>query len=142
MAGQPVASMGAARGPGSASILRTIWRAVSTSQHARNFEGPSPTTDNLFVCLFKGGGCFLPLTPHSPIGEDCTALPGVADVACLHGECVVRRCLSGYVLSHGGTRCRKSGHGHALPHVSAQEEDGEYVQALRYGLEHRPLERN
>ncbi|KAI9439298.1 hypothetical protein H4582DRAFT_129825 [Lactarius indigo] len=84
------------------------------------------------------GGCVLPLTPYSPIGQDCTALPGVADVACHSGECVVRRCLPGYVLSHDGTSCR-SKHGHGHSHVAMAEEDEEYVQAMHYGLEHRPL---
>ncbi|KAH8981203.1 hypothetical protein EDB86DRAFT_2813116, partial [Lactarius hatsudake] len=82
------------------------------------------------------GGCVLPLTPYSPIGQDCTAIPGVADVACHSGECMVRRCLPGYVMSHDGTSCRSK---HAHSHVATPEEDDEYVQAMRYGLEHRPL---
>ncbi|KAH9976535.1 hypothetical protein BJV74DRAFT_902761 [Russula compacta] len=36
-------------------------------------------TDILHVRLF-------PLTPFSPVGIDCTDLPGVADVACLSGK--------------------------------------------------------
>ncbi|KAI9439296.1 hypothetical protein H4582DRAFT_2076001 [Lactarius indigo] len=82
------------------------------------------------------GGCVLPLTPYSPIGQDCTALPGVADVACHSGECVVRRCLPGYVVSHDGTSCRSK---HAHSYVGSAEEDDEYMQVMRYGLEHRPL---
>ena len=46
-----------------------------------------------------------PLTAYFPIGEDCSALPGVADVSCLGGECVVHRCLPGYVPVFGGTSC-------------------------------------
>ncbi|KAI9439302.1 hypothetical protein H4582DRAFT_1852061 [Lactarius indigo] len=77
------------------------------------------------------GGCVLPLTPYSPIGQDCTTLPGVADVACHSGECVVRRCLPGYILSHDGTSCR-SKHGHGHSHIATAEEDEEYVQAMHY----------
>jgi len=84
----------------------------------------------------------LPLTPYSRIGQDCTALPGVADVACLSGECIVHRCRPGYALSHDGTSC-VSKHAHiSHPYVATPEEDDEYVQAMRYGLEHRPLQRN
>ncbi|KAI9439295.1 hypothetical protein H4582DRAFT_129530 [Lactarius indigo] len=82
------------------------------------------------------GGCVLPLTPYSPIGQDCTALPGVADVACHSGKCIVRRCLPGYVVSHDGTSCR-SKHGHS--HVATPADDEEYMEAMHYGLEHRPL---
>lgn len=53
----------------------------------------------------KGGGCTIALTPYSPIGEDCSALPGVADVACLHGECAIYRCFQGYRLAPDGHSC-------------------------------------
>ena len=33
------------------------------------------------------------------IGVDCTVLPGVLDVACVSGSCVVERCQPGYVPS-------------------------------------------
>ena len=80
-----------------------------------------------------------PLTPFSPIGQDCTALPGVADVFCLSGECVVRRCMPGYTLSRDGTHCIST-QAHSSPHhVTVPENDEEYMQATRYGLEHRPL---
>ena len=81
----------------------------------------------------------LPLTPFSPIGKDCTALPGVADVSCLSGECVVRRCLSGYALSREGTSCISTQVHISQPHVTVPKDDEEYLQAMRYGLEHRPL---
>ena len=32
------------------------------------------------------------------IGVDCTVLPGVLDVACVSGLCVVERCQPGYML--------------------------------------------
>ena len=84
----------------------------------------------------------LPLTPFSPIGQDCTALPGVADVSCLSGECVVHRCMPGYSLSRDGSHCISAQAHISRPHISAPEDDEEYMQALRYGLEHRPLHMN
>ena len=78
----------------------------------------------------------LPLTPFSPIGQDCTAIPGVADVSCLSGECVVHRCMPGYSLSHDGTSCISTRVHGSHPHVPLPEEDEEYMQALRYALEH------
>ena len=83
-----------------------------------------------------------PLTPHSPIGQDCTAIPGVADVACMSGKCSVRRCMSGYAPSHDGTRCTSTHEHDSQPYVTMPEEDNEFVQAMRYGLEHHPLRRN
>ena len=78
----------------------------------------------------------LPLTPFSPIGQDCTSLPGVADVSCLSGECVVHRCMPGFSLSRDGTGCISTRvHGYQ-PNVPVPEDDEEYMQALRYALEH------
>lgn len=77
----------------------------------------------------KGGGCAIPLTPYSPIGTDCSAIPGVADVACLYGECVVYRCLPGYENAHDGHSCVRK-------FSQFEEED---VPANVYGLEHVPL---
>ena len=79
-----------------------------------------------------------PLTPFSQIGQDCTALPGVADVSCLSGDCVVHRCMPGYALSHDGTHCIPQAH-IFRPHATMPEDDEDYLQAMRYGLEHRPL---
>jgi len=82
------------------------------------------------------GGCVLPLTPFSPIGQDCTALPGIADVSCLCGECVIRRCMHGYALSRDGTHCISTQAHSSLPHIAVPEDDEEFMQAIRYGLEH------
>ncbi|KAI9439303.1 hypothetical protein H4582DRAFT_1852063 [Lactarius indigo] len=122
-------------GSGSCSQMGHGWSACGVfGGGARAWECVD-TAHDLESC----GGCVLPLTPYSPIGQDCTALPGVADVACLSGECIVRRCLPGYILSHDGTSCR-SKHSHSHSHVAMpEEEDEEYVEAMRYGLEHRPL---
>ena len=38
-------------------------------------------------------------------GVDCTAIPGVMDVACVSGQCIVRRCQPGYVVSLDGSFC-------------------------------------
>ena len=43
----------------------------------------------------------VPFGPFSipETGVDCTMLPGVLDVACMSGACVVERCQPGYLLS-------------------------------------------
>lgn len=61
------------------------------------------TTDGSVAC--EGGGCMIPLTVYSPMGTDCSMLPGVADVTCFGGGCVVERCLPGYVPAIDGTSC-------------------------------------
>jgi hypothetical protein len=78
----------------------------------------------------------LPLTPYTPIGEDCSSLPGVADVACIAGECVVHRCLPGFVTAHDGTHC-VSEHGR----ISQPSGDENEVESVVYGLEHVPLQK-
>ena len=52
--------------------------------------------DTVRICLthLSQSVCFFALYCH--IGKNNTALQDVADVACLHGECVVYRCLQGY----------------------------------------------
>jgi len=80
------------------------------------------------------GGCLslLPFTPyHSSSGTNCKSLPGVADVECLAGECVVYRCLLQHTLSLDRKRCTPE---HPNNNV-------EFVPASIYGLEHVPLER-
>ena len=131
MTGQPVAYLEGVHGPGSASILHAILRAVSVPGLAAVRNSQCPT-----LFFTSGGGCVLPLTPYSPIGQDCTALPGVADVSCISGECVVRRCMSGYALSRDGSGCIPPQAYISRPHV-----DEDYIHAMRSGLEHRPLRR-
>lgn len=44
------------------------------------------------------------------MGVDCTALPGVKDVGCYAGRCVVRKCAKGYQLEGlfwGESKCVK-----------------------------------
>ena len=38
-------------------------------------------------------------------GVDCSALPGVVDVSCLGGACVVERCKPGFSVSLDGSYC-------------------------------------
>jgi hypothetical protein len=78
----------------------------------------------------------LPLTAHSPIGKDCSALPGVADVVCLSGECAVLRCLPGYLPALDGMSCIRK-----HPTSQSQFVDAGDVPASVYGLEHVPLGR-
>ncbi|KAI1794000.1 hypothetical protein LXA43DRAFT_186797 [Ganoderma leucocontextum] len=63
---------------------------------------------NTATDLESCGGCAIPLDTSSPEGVDCTAIPGVADVACRAGSCVVNRCVPGYEVSVDGTFCLAS----------------------------------
>jgi hypothetical protein len=118
------------------------WECINT---ARDLEScKCPPLQSVCVCvrlttgwLHSGGGCVLPLTPYTRIGQDCTALPGVADVSCLAGECVVHRCLRGYVPAHDGTHC-VSKHSKIL-HGYVAGDGGESARV--YGLEHVPLQK-
>lgn len=94
--------------------------------------------------FFVGGGCVLPLTQSSPVGRDCTAIQGVADVACMSGECVVRRCLKGFTPSTDGARCNPEypATSESQPDITGADLELELVPASIYGLEHIPLERN
>ena len=81
------------------------------------------------ICV--GGGCVVPLAYGSPHGIDCTAIPGVADVSCGAGSCIVHRCLPGYTPSLDRSFCiRKS---------DLQFEFGSEISAAAYALEHFPF---
>ncbi|KAI0074391.1 hypothetical protein K474DRAFT_66776 [Panus rudis PR-1116 ss-1] len=75
------------------------------------------------------GGCAVPLTLSSPVGVDCTTIPGVADVSCVTGSCAVHRCLPGYARSTDGSFCIRKATIKGDP------------TAFDYGLEHVPLKR-
>lgn len=57
------------------------------------------TRNNLESC----GGCVVPYALNDyedePRGVDCTSLPGVSDVDCHVGQCVVRKCAKGWELA-------------------------------------------
>ena len=93
----------------------------------------SRITNGSVMC--EGGGCMYPLTTSSPMGTDCSTLPGVADVSCLGGECVVQRCMPGYLPAIDGTSCVRK---HELS--QSQFVHAEDVPEKVYGLEHVPLE--
>jgi len=81
-----------------------------------------------------------PLSAYTPFGKDCSSLPGVADVSCLSGDCVVRRCRPGFAIALDGQSCvRKHHHASQSQFVDDDEED---VPARHYGLEHVPLGRD
>ncbi|KAF8896855.1 hypothetical protein CPB84DRAFT_1201937 [Gymnopilus junonius] len=54
------------------------------------------------------GGCITPSLPSygyystAKEGADCSALPGVSDVSCVYGKCVVYKCSYGYSLNKVG----------------------------------------
>ncbi|KAH9974977.1 hypothetical protein BGW80DRAFT_1170013, partial [Lactifluus volemus] len=119
-------------GSGICSEMGPEWAACGVfGGSARSWECINTARD-----LESCGGCMLPLTPYTPIGEDCSSLPGVADVACIAGECVVHRCLPGYVTAHDGTHC-VSVHGR----ISQPSGDENEVESVVYGLEHVPLQK-
>ncbi|KAA1470838.1 hypothetical protein DENSPDRAFT_775647, partial [Dentipellis sp. KUC8613] len=85
------------------------------------------------------GGCAIPLTPYTPFGVDCTAIPGVADVSCLSGSCIVHRCLPGYMRTSDASECvRAHVSSPAFAHTESQAWELE-IPAKDYGLEHNPL---
>ncbi|KAK7028331.1 hypothetical protein R3P38DRAFT_2935449 [Favolaschia claudopus] len=53
------------------------------------------------------GGCLYGtlIKGHSLLGEDCTTIPGVSDVSCIKGQCVVRKCMPGYILGGARAQC-------------------------------------
>jgi hypothetical protein len=71
---------------------------------------------------------------HTPArGVDCTAIPGVMDVACSAGACIAKKCLPGYKHSAEHLTC--------VPTGSPLQVVGD-VLAAEYGLEHLPLKRD
>ncbi|RDB21986.1 Protein priA [Hypsizygus marmoreus] len=94
------------------------------SRNAKSWECID-TQNDLESC----GGCIIPLHSQlsSPEGEDCTAIPGVSDVSCIRGGCVVHRCRPGYDINSTGSSC-----------VYVEEKDP-VILAAQYGLEHIPL---
>jgi len=117
---------------GSCTDMGPGWAACAVPGGGRRAWECINTVRDLESC----GGCMYPLTVYSPIGTDCSTLPGVADVSCLGGECVVRRCLRGYVPARDGTSCIRK---HSISQY--QIPDAENVPARAYGLEHFPLGR-
>ncbi|KAJ7271180.1 hypothetical protein C8J57DRAFT_1508131 [Mycena rebaudengoi] len=65
-----------------------FWECVDTQNDLESCGG----------CVYSTGG----LESESPAGQDCTALRGVSNVACVKGACAVRRCMPGYDLAREG----------------------------------------
>ena len=122
---------------------RRSWECVNAARDLESCKCPSHTqhrparTEKSPAC--EGGGCIYPLTSHSPIGKDCSILSGVADVSCLGGECVVHRCLPGYVPAFDGTSCIRKRHHSQYSSQLAHTKD---APARMYGPGHAPLGRN
>ena len=75
----------------------------------------------------------VPLGKTPARGVDCTAIPGVEDVTCTAGACVVRRCQPGYTVSLDGSYCLQT---EALTRIQAGD-----LRASLFGLEHVPLQK-
>ena len=76
-----------------------IWKVVSQSPSiviGPRFQRGSRTFR--FILWPTGGGCTVPFYSHSsaPLGNDCTSIPGVSDIECIRGTCVVRKCAKGW----------------------------------------------
>lgn len=52
-----------------------------------------------------GGGCNVPLHENSSRGQDCSSIPGVADVSCYNGACRVYECMPDYTISSDQSTC-------------------------------------
>ncbi|KAL0947917.1 hypothetical protein HGRIS_010550 [Hohenbuehelia grisea] len=61
------------------------------------------------------GGCTVPFSDDEATGVDCSAIPGIADVACIKGGCAVSRCMPGFSVSHDRKSCVRS-----KPRLSSQ----------------------
>ncbi|EKM61501.1 uncharacterized protein PHACADRAFT_248159 [Phanerochaete carnosa HHB-10118-sp] len=81
------------------------------------------------------GGCMVPFGRNLARGVDCTGIPGVMDVTCVSGSCVIRRCQPGYVVSLDNTFCLQT---ETLTRLQAEAGD---EPAALYGLEHVPLQK-
>lgn len=75
----------------------------------------------------------IPFGRNPARGVDCTAIPGVMDVACVSGSCIVRRCQPGYTVSLDGSYCLQT---EALTRIQAGD-----LPASLFGLEHVPLQK-
>ncbi|TFK21707.1 hypothetical protein FA15DRAFT_69404 [Coprinopsis marcescibilis] len=53
------------------------------------------------------GGCMVSLanSVDNRLGDDCTAIQGVDDVACVQGQCKVHKCMDGYEINAAGDSC-------------------------------------
>ncbi|EIM81346.1 uncharacterized protein STEHIDRAFT_66492, partial [Stereum hirsutum FP-91666 SS1] len=119
-------------GSGSCSVMGSGWMACGVSGGSgRAFECVN-TANDLESC----GGCALPLSPYQKIGQDCTAIPGVADVQCLSSSCVIHRCTPGFAPADDAPACirtHSSSGQHVYPVADSEMVD---IPAKLYGLEH------
>ncbi|KAF5375869.1 hypothetical protein D9615_008246 [Tricholomella constricta] len=93
-------------------------------RNAKSWECINTETD-----LESCGGCVIPLynAQIGPEGVDCTAIPGVSDVSCVQGGCLVHRCMPGYEINATRDSC------------DYIEDKDPSILPARYGLEHVPL---
>ncbi|KAF7328887.1 hypothetical protein MVEN_02518400 [Mycena venus] len=89
-------------------------------RNANSWECLDTETD-----LESCGGCPSLYSDSLP-GKDCTAIPGVSDVSCIKGNCVIHKCMAGFDLS-GHSECIYS------------EDKDPHILAAQYGLEHSQL---
>ncbi|KZV75297.1 hypothetical protein PENSPDRAFT_571774 [Peniophora sp. CONT] len=84
------------------AVPHELGTALTRTTNLGTVSQPLTLTDTGWLIHSTGGGCDIPLTPYTPRGTDCSALPGVADVFCGAGSCIVRRCLPGWIVAVDG----------------------------------------
>jgi hypothetical protein len=65
--------------------------------------------------MSAGGGCVTPFGSEDDMGmlqsmgrgKDCSAIPHVSAVSCVHGRCQVEECRPGYEPSAAGDSCQE-----------------------------------
>ncbi|KAH9475177.1 Protein priA [Psilocybe cubensis] len=67
-----------------------LWECVDTQKDLESCGG----------CMIQSSYLF-----SKKDGVDCTAIPGVSDVSCVEGKCVVRRCMAGFSINKSGDSC-------------------------------------
>ncbi|KAF8147746.1 hypothetical protein K438DRAFT_1625980 [Mycena galopus ATCC 62051] len=129
-----------------------VFRACPSTYYAkRDLSGPQDCSAGQTACPIPGrgakswecidtqselescGGCIYSddLPRSSPHGKDCTAIPGVSDVSCVKGQCVIRKCISGYNLVGTSSECVYS-----MDHSVDQDP---ILLASQYGTEENEL---
>lgn len=65
----------------------------TSSRRAYECVDLAATIDSCGGCIFEGAG------------QDCTAIEGADEVACVAGSCAVRQCAPGWAVNVNGTAC-------------------------------------
>ncbi|PPQ93896.1 hypothetical protein CVT25_007809 [Psilocybe cyanescens] len=67
-----------------------LWECVDTQKDLESCGG----------CMIQSSYLF-----SKDDGIDCTAIPGISDVSCVEGKCLVHRCMAGFSVNQAGDSC-------------------------------------